>query len=256
MSSEFRSPPNDPTTIPDSGSEAPPPWEPSDTRIPASFPPWSQWPSLYSEAGRIVPHESLTRYLEGGYYPASIGDVLGNGRYQIRHKLGYGANSIVWLAEDLRPDQSETSRTGEPTPLKSKRQSFTKARVRRLGEQDPRGTRWVALKVKTADSSANDPPDDPEVKACRSLDLYLNEHASETDVVPHGQLLECFTLSGPNGCHLCLVLEFLGPSIWSVVNACNAFEDTIRPDTILRATRQLLAAVNVSHGVGISHGGK
>ncbi|KAL4897599.1 kinase-like domain-containing protein [Aspergillus ambiguus] len=36
----------------------------------------------------------------GGYHPVSLGDTVKNGRYSVRHKLGWGGFSTVWLAKD------------------------------------------------------------------------------------------------------------------------------------------------------------
>ncbi|KND89994.1 SRSF protein kinase 2 [Tolypocladium ophioglossoides CBS 100239] len=43
--------------------------------------------------------ERLEDYRPGGYHPINIGDEL-HGRYQVVHKLGYGAYSTTWLARD------------------------------------------------------------------------------------------------------------------------------------------------------------
>jgi serine/threonine-protein kinase SRPK3 len=44
--------------------------------------------------------EHLERYRPGGYHPTLLGDKLQDNRYEIIHKLGFGSNSIVWLARD------------------------------------------------------------------------------------------------------------------------------------------------------------
>ena len=44
--------------------------------------------------------ECLERYRPGGYHPTLLGDKLQDNRYEIIHKLGFGSNSIVWLARD------------------------------------------------------------------------------------------------------------------------------------------------------------
>ncbi|KZS94815.1 hypothetical protein SISNIDRAFT_484349 [Sistotremastrum niveocremeum HHB9708] len=45
--------------------------------------------------------ERLDRYTLGGYYPVSIGESIGEGRYKILNKLGHGGTSTAWLAHDL-----------------------------------------------------------------------------------------------------------------------------------------------------------
>ncbi|EFY84826.1 protein kinase domain protein [Metarhizium acridum CQMa 102] len=45
--------------------------------------------------------EELTWYEPGGYHPVGIGDHFRH-RYRIVHKLGHGACSTIWLAQDLQ----------------------------------------------------------------------------------------------------------------------------------------------------------
>jgi serine/threonine-protein kinase SRPK3 len=47
-----------------------------------------------------IDEETLPDYLASRYYPARIGQVLGE-RYQIVGKLGFGSTSTAWLARDM-----------------------------------------------------------------------------------------------------------------------------------------------------------
>lgn len=47
-----------------------------------------------------VAAEDLNRYCPGGFHPIHLHDKLHDGRYEIVHKLGFGAFSTVWLARD------------------------------------------------------------------------------------------------------------------------------------------------------------
>ena len=44
--------------------------------------------------------ENILDYRPGGYHPVALGDAVKDGRYIIRHKLGYGGFSTVWVARD------------------------------------------------------------------------------------------------------------------------------------------------------------
>lgn len=63
------------------------------------------WPKSSVLAPRLDPtipieEEKTPNYDPDRFYPVHLGQVLNN-RYQIATKLGYGANSTVWLARDL-----------------------------------------------------------------------------------------------------------------------------------------------------------
>lgn len=44
--------------------------------------------------------ENMSLYQPGGFHPVSLGDTFKNGRYIVRHKLGWGGFATVWLAKD------------------------------------------------------------------------------------------------------------------------------------------------------------
>lgn len=44
--------------------------------------------------------ESMHAYKPGGFHPVCLEDTFENGRYIIRHKLGWGGFATVWLARD------------------------------------------------------------------------------------------------------------------------------------------------------------
>ena len=59
-------------------------------------------PSSYRFEHIAAPTEWVEAYRPTGYHPIHFGDMLHDGRYRIIHKLGYGAFSTVWLANDSR----------------------------------------------------------------------------------------------------------------------------------------------------------
>lgn len=56
----------------------------------------------YHESNLLYTEEGILNYRKGGYHPVTLGDTFKNERYKIHHKLGFGASSTVWLAEDTQ----------------------------------------------------------------------------------------------------------------------------------------------------------
>lgn len=65
-----------------------------------------------------------------------------------------------------------------------------------------------------------------------------------------------FTHGGPNGSHLCIVTELLGPSLSTVVKDYADGDQRLDPDEILRLTKQILQATTSLHEIGFAHGDK
>lgn len=49
----------------------------------------------------LAQEESVEAYVKGGYRPTIVGEHLHGGRYRILGKLGFGDQSIVWVARDV-----------------------------------------------------------------------------------------------------------------------------------------------------------
>ncbi|CAI6091736.1 unnamed protein product [Clonostachys chloroleuca] len=208
-------------------SEEPEPLKPLRAPLPENSRGYG-WDDRYEEIVNIFPHEPLEKYLRNGFHPVTLGDRFYDGRYTVRHKLGFGGNATVWLARDSRENQ------------------------------------WVALKIKQAKAFSVDIEQDPEIKAMKLLEHKYTTHGS-TKSRCFSRLLNYFQHVGPNGTHTCLVTELLGPSIEQMIRVFDAMipwddpdyqeVETFRPDTILRSSRQLLEAVETLRLWGIVHGG-
>lgn len=180
------------------------------------------WTLYDDQTGQIHPHEPLERYAPGGFHPVALGDTFKDGRYVVRHKLGHGGFSIVWLASDEQ-------------------------------HREP-ARRYVAIKIKSGSSSEMGIDADPEVVNLRRLEEYYLQGQQDRPR-PYAQLLDRFSVEGPNGRHNCLVTELLGPSLGSVYSLYAQLEQVLRPETILRASGQLLQGVEFTHQAGLAHGG-
>lgn len=184
------------------------------------------WTLYDDDTGQIHPHEPLERYVPGGFHPVAIGDTFRDNRYTVLRKLGYGGYSTVWLASDNHGVQPGTT-----------------------------SRNFVSIKIKRASSLEMGLDADPEVVNLRSLE---NRYLQDPQDKPRSyvRLLDCFAHHGPNGTHNCLVTELLGPSISNVISAYRDMDQVLRPDTILRASKQILDGVDFTHQAGLAHGGK
>ncbi|KAG6368291.1 hypothetical protein INS49_002496 [Diaporthe citri] len=176
---------------------------------------WTE--DVFPNATNVQPHEPPEDYRPGGFHPVALGDTFQDGRFVIKHKLGFGGQATVWLAHDTRQSQ------------------------------------WVSLKIKQSRISEGPLEQDQEVRALLALEKH---HASSDQKQPRcfTRLLETFQISGPNGTHNCLVTELVGPSVARVLRACGLFGETLRPDTVLRASKRVLQAVDFAHRAGVVHG--
>lgn len=48
-----------------------------------------------------IEEETIPGYVASRYYPVRIGEILKE-QYQVVGKLGFGASSTVWLAQDMK----------------------------------------------------------------------------------------------------------------------------------------------------------
>ncbi|KAJ9649451.1 hypothetical protein H2199_000226 [Coniosporium tulheliwenetii] len=114
---------------------------------------------------RVVEEETLPGYDPAEFYPVHIGQIL-HQKYQVLGKLGFGANSTVWLCRDFR------------------------------------GHRYVALKVYTL-TPTSPPQVNREVHAYQHLSTIRSSHAGQRFV---RDVLDSFDLvHADGGHHHCLV---------------------------------------------------
>ncbi|KAI5778529.1 kinase-like domain-containing protein [Geopyxis carbonaria] len=171
--------------------------------------------------------ENLEQYRPGGFHPVLIGDVIVE-RYQIVHKLGYGAFSTVWLAKDLQPEENKPR--------------YVSIKIVAASETGKSNESLILQRLQARKSSPceNKSPDMEDGLATRTgsgsvLDVYSQ-----------------FLLEGPNGLHQCIVSEFLGVSV-----SC-ALEEIGRSNIPSRVVRRLafqaVSGLSFIHRCGITHG--
>lgn len=173
--------------------------------------------------------ESILDYEPGGYHPVVLGDTLKNGRYKIYHKLGHGGFSTVWVARDA-------------VYVVSMLYSFASMLT------DCRREQWVAIKIVKAKWSDQF----RELLALRALSEHAKGNLGSKYIV---QLVDDFRTEGPNGSHLCLVLEMLGPTINITVDDYHQVGERLDAESIVKISTQLLEALTFLHEKGLAHGG-
>jgi len=99
--------------------------------------------------------------------------------------------------------------------------------------------RHVAIKIYRSDRRH----DEEEARTLKQLTEGPSDHDGKDHIV---QLLDRFELKGPNGRHLCLVLEALGP---------NMHLHELSPESNWEIAKQLAEATAYFQGLGIVHGG-
>ena len=103
-----------------------------------------------------------------------------------------------------------------------------------------RYSRLVAIKICRSEIRHEN---EEEATLLRRLMTGPAEHPGKKHVV---QLLDRFEISGPNGRHLCLAMEALGPG----------FDlEFLSPDAAWELARQMVEGVSYIHDMGIVHGG-
>ncbi|OBT68843.1 CMGC/SRPK protein kinase [Pseudogymnoascus sp. 23342-1-I1] len=106
---------------------------------------------------------------------------------------------------------------------------------------------WVALKIMTAEMTVTS-------REIRWYDALGECHPDSLSSHYIAQLLDKFTTDGPNGKHLCLIFELLGPNVRTIVKSEYKDRTNIDPETILRMSKQALKALTFVHQRGFAHG--
>jgi serine/threonine-protein kinase SRPK3 len=136
--------------------------------------------------------EDIDQYRPGGLHPIVLGDILGDGRYEVVNKLGSGGYATVWLCKDLAEHK------------------------------------WVAVKVLGADASVAAAQcqvgEMAILKHFRDLEVDDDELAANHVCRADDYFIE----RGPNGKHFCFVLPVLGGSIRDIATHHADQPDTLK----------------------------
>ncbi|EHK16493.1 uncharacterized protein TRIVIDRAFT_195425 [Trichoderma virens Gv29-8] len=174
--------------------------------------PWPISSAVVSQLDPSIPieEEKTPNYHADRFYSVYLGQVL-NGRYQIATKLGYGANSTVWLARDLN-------------------------RWRWSREK------YVAIKVNATSQHSRRVHTENELDIMRHISQVNSQHKGWYFI---RKLFDSFTLEGTSGIHSCLVLEALREPLW--LYRRRYIGGVIPPDILKILTQMILHALDFLH---------
>lgn len=171
--------------------------------------------------------EGADGYRKGGYHPVQVGEVY-NTRYQVVAKLGWGHFSTVWLCQDM------TNQTFVAMKVQKSAPHYTEAaydEIELLAEAAKRGASpdWEATQ--------------------QGLAKELFPTIPFTGVVT---LIDYFEHFGPNGKHVCMVFETMGPNVLALIKKYN-FKG-IPMDIVRKVTTHTLIGLDYLHRIcGIIH---
>ncbi|KAJ3224726.1 serine/threonine protein kinase, CMGC group, partial [Chytriomyces hyalinus] len=166
--------------------------------------------------------EDSADYVKGGYHPVAVGDVYSSGRYTVIRKLGWGHFSTVWLAVDKRDPAKSESDDALPSTSHS-------------------NNNVVALKiVKSAQHYTETALD--EIKLLEKVVAAKPGHEGQKYVV---ELTDWFKIKGPNGSHVTMAFEVLGPNLLTLIRQYH--HKGIPVSIVKRIMKQVLLGLDYLH---------
>jgi len=140
--------------------------------------------------------EGAEGYRKGGYHVVTVGEVY-NGRYRVVAKLGWGHFSTVWLCQDLSYQRYVAMKVQKSAP------HYTEAAYDEI--------EILAEAAKRAGLHEWDATQRGPLRAIFPMVPF-------TGVV---QLVDYFEHYGPNGKHVCMVFETMGPNVLALIKRYN-----------------------------------
>ncbi|UZP43044.1 hypothetical protein NXS19_010860 [Fusarium pseudograminearum] len=111
--------------------------------------------------------------------------------------------------------------------------------------KDQKNDSYVAVKVKVSEAK-----DTRELEVLQALSALPKHHPGSSHI---NQMLDHFTLDGPNGSHECLVLELVGPSVSDAIEFyCNIYR--LPAKIAKRFAKQSLRGLDFLAANDIAHG--
>eukprot|EP00929_Paragymnodinium_shiwhaense_P118222 TRINITY_DN9014_c0_g1_i1.p1 TRINITY_DN9014_c0_g1~~TRINITY_DN9014_c0_g1_i1.p1 ORF type:complete len:641 (-),score=164.82 TRINITY_DN9014_c0_g1_i1:354-2276(-) len=140
--------------------------------------------------------EGSDGYRKGGYHSVNVGEVYNN-RYHVQAKLGWGHFSTVWLCKDVEHNRYVAMKVQKSAP------HYTEAAYDEI--------ELLALAAKRRQR-----PEWEETQKLPLADIFPTRPF--TGVV---ELSDYFEHTGPNGKHVCMVFEVMGPNVLALIKRYN-----------------------------------
>lgn len=174
--------------------------------------------------------EDANSYVPGGYHPVQVGEIYDD-RYRIEGKLGWGYFSTVWLATDM----------------KTKPPCFVAIKFQRSGQNH---TEAVCDEMALLKKVREEVISRKWMASKKHYKAVLGDLYNPTRGVV--SFLNWFTVVGPNGKHICVVLEPMGPNILSLIKIFK-FKGIPLP-LVRKITAHVLLGMDYLHRIcGIIH---
>lgn len=172
--------------------------------------------------------EGADGYRKGGYHVVQIGEMYNKDRYRVISKLGWGHFSTVWLCQDLHQNQFVALKIQKSAP------HYTEAA-------------YDEIELLAEAAKKREHPD--WVNTYRSPLSSIFPCIPFTGVVT---LSDYFEHYGPNGKHVCMVFETMGPNVLALIKQYN-FKG-IPLDIVRKVAAHTLIGLDYLHRVcGIIH---
>ncbi|KAF2008655.1 kinase-like protein [Aaosphaeria arxii CBS 175.79] len=160
----------------------------------------------------------IPSYVTGGLHPVLMGDLFKDGRYKVVNMVGVGSFSNVWAARDTHAQDNQNNND------------------------------VVCLKILKASCSQGEVG---ELKIMQYIEANSATTHPGRKYLP--RLLDHFYHDGPNGRHLCIVMNILGSNVWKVRSEAH-FSEKLSHELSRHISRQLILAVDFLHSIGVVHG--
>jgi serine/threonine-protein kinase SRPK3/serine/threonine-protein kinase SRPK1 len=201
-----------------------------------------------SEAGDYTESddEGEESYCRGGYHRVQEGDLFNNGRYRVVAKLGWGHFSTVWLCEDVSVAQHAKAQGRAMAPF------YVAMKVQKSAQHYTEAAYDEIELLSEAASHSNDPSWMETVLGYPCPPAWAGPRQRAMGFTGVVTLLDYFEHQGPNGCHICMVFEVMGPNVLALIKQ---FEFKGVPDELVRkVAAHTLVGLDYLHRVcGIIH---